>query len=222
MPTSRPTLALLPLVLLLGGCGDDVESQADTSQCAAYQDEQGSGSHVTVRLVNQRAEPIFFLHWEGCSTWGDLGGVQAPDGSDAAPPSFGFSCEFWQDNATMPAVGCEQVRLTAVAPGDFDSMDWAPLYYESRDMPDSCFAGEVHRPCTQARAATAGTYVFSASAHTAATGCVEEGLDPCACDGPTSGTCTAVGMGLSLAGDTVEASASLVYPDLTEVEIVFQ
>ncbi|RLB64603.1 MAG: hypothetical protein DRI90_04165 [Deltaproteobacteria bacterium] len=207
-----------PIALLVVVTGCDEDSSLD---CNSYLDESPSGSHVTVQLINQRAEPIFFSHWEGCSSWGDLAGVEAPDGSTAEPPTFGFSCEFWQDHDTMPAVGCEAVSLTAVAPGGTHQVDWAPVYYQTQEMPESCFAGEVRNPCIQARTATAGTYTFSAVAHTAAEGC--DGMeDPCPCEGPAQDTCSASGMLLSPAGDLLNASATLDYPTATEVDIIFQ
>ncbi len=218
---------LVAALMAVCGCSGNVvdgegETAALSASCESFSNEPPAAQAVSMSFQNHRDGPIFLSHWKGCGHMGSLYNAKAPSGATMGPPSFGASCEWFQDNPDYPITGCETIEITAIAPGSSISLSWKPLIYEHVQMPAACYAGDAqdHDFCTQALTAAAGTYTFTGLARTGAKGCSQ--YNACACEGPVQGTCTADEYNLEATGDYLTATAVVDYPTSAYVELIFE
>jgi hypothetical protein len=109
--------------------------------------------------------------------------------------------------------------LIRVDPGGYLETQWSGTVFDSREMPVDCYVdlNTASASCRQRVGAPAGEYAFATSAGTSAT-CDGKSCD---CTPGPSGSCE-VPSGGQIGGSTLKATAKLVLPADTLVELEIQ
>jgi len=209
-----------------GECADctcnDGELLCDAIDCEATcdsYDNAASSGQMTIRFVNQRAEPLY-LDEGACSLVPyDITG---PDG---VVKYQGDSCfprcqELRESDVYSCAGACAEQPVVVVEPGGFIEFSWQLLHYAYTEMPEFCYGPDVEvQSCGQWQSAAAGNYDISGRGFADVT-CAPD--DPgCGCTFGPDGTCEidgALGSGTPLVGEVTvsvpeDALAEVVFVD---------
>ena len=201
-----------------GLAGSGAVGGAAGASCALYLDQTGQAT--TVRLTNQRTEPIFLGGSNDCGPTEPFG-IEGPDGKPVKlwPGGCGHTCEGLQSHGNYCSGACMMPPLIRIEPGGTYERKWQGVVFEPASMPDSCYSdpNDLLTSCEQQLPAPAGKYAFSASASAQAT-C---GSGSCVCPAGSPGWCELPGGG-QLGSPSLAASADLSLPAANLVELSFQ
>jgi len=195
-----------------GGSGGGVD-------CSAFADTQGTP--VTVRIQNDRAEPIFLGIDGGCGepTWF---GVKDPAGATLKLDvgGCGLTCEALQTAPGACDASCQIPPMYMIAAGGHRDLTWDGSSVASAMMPASCYLEDLGGTCEQRNAVPGGIYEVSADVYTQAD-CTADGAPMCTCTPDADGSCQVSANG-QIVGMPISATAMLDYPAEGMVTLTFQ
>lgn len=206
--------------IVLGGFGCD--GLGGESVCEAYLDEEAPT--VTIRFKNEGTQPIFVGAQMNCADPPPFtllnanGKVLDIDGSGC-----GSSCESMQEHGLLdcPAV-CQVPAVHMIAPGGQFETQWNGTLKKPVTMPASCIQGVVEQAqsCVQRVTAPRSIYTVEAQGFSEAVGCGPNG-DICTCTPSADGSCQVPEPGF-VNGFVLSATATLNYPDVTTIDLVWK
>ena len=212
------TLAFLSCLVVLVGCGDDVDNDPGGGVVCEPFFEEPAGSEVRVRLSNQTAAAIYLGdEQETCST--HIPFEVLADGQSLA--WRGGNCGVRCKDATQGPIGCTAEcaapEATRIEPGASVDVVWKGTVLVSEQMPAACYdSGEVGDACMVEEDAPADltlrAYAWTEIA-------CQGGEPACTCTPDASGVCTV--SFATVTGTDLVASASLAVVSDTTVELVF-
>ncbi|UQA61340.1 hypothetical protein [Polyangium aurulentum] len=206
--------ASLGIALGVAGC--------DGGVCEAFLNEPGTT--VTIRLKNERAEPIFIGSRASCFdappfTLRNVGNQILDIGGSGC----GSSCEGMQEHGLLTcADACSAPSMLMIAPGGHFETTWDGRLNHTVTMPAECVKGieEQDRTCTQRVTAPRSLYQVSAQAFLDVRDCGAL-AGPCSCKPSADGSCDVLDPG-AVGPASLTMVSSLNYPDESTVELVFQ
>jgi hypothetical protein len=233
----RSPVALLALALAgcgpkAGGSGDDGGSgtAAGTSAtsgassgggssggaCDGFANDRDIGPEVRVRVTNATMTPIYLTEAASCGS-----SVPFELARDGAEVDWWLGdCSFTCEQHLSSDCGCNDIcRLDTVVrvdPGGVFPLAWPGSILEAAELPPQCPTTYCGPECKILRQAPPGSYELTVRVGT------EHACGAPACDAQCwdsgDGWCRMEGQA---AGQTLQASGSLSFPDQTAVDVVF-
>ena len=214
--------------------------EAGGPDCDSFRDAE-EGPEVTVRLTNATADPLYLGPSEvSCEGTHPYFSLTTEDGDAAAwwHSRCDSRCEQLKTSLAGCTADCRWTPLIRLGPGASYDIPWKGTLFVERSLPVACVPAEHVAPlppegpfqCLERRTAAPGEYTVSADAFPGFT-CDDGVSSDCGrCDGNASGclgtgspaTWTFVAGGALVAGEPLEAQATLAHPSQDLVELRFE
>jgi hypothetical protein len=196
--------------------GDDEGTTTGGSvECDAFVDDQ-AGPTVSIDIRNETAETIYLIVPIHSPV-----SIRNPSGTEVhwTTGPWPLSCEkLMQGVQICGNCACNQSTVQIMAGGQWIA-NWAGLTLEWVTLPDACWdQGACGPDCLVARAADHGSWTFEVTASSGVS-CSE---GPCECaEAPTDGSCVIHDPEVLHDESLMTETAILDYPNMTNVELVF-